>query len=79
MTTNQIELNLRDGLAIDRAESTLAHAIAIVTGDYPEAKQLARHDRDHAFTVAQAVGHEGRKLALAVIGYLDQSRSRLPV
>lgn len=74
--TKTIELNQRDGFAIDRAERCLAHAIAIVNDDWVEAQKLARADRDASFE--RHDGLTGTRLSLAVIGDLDQSRETLP-
>mgnify|MGYP007090103625 CR=1 FL=1 len=72
-----IELNLRDGYAVDTAEARLAHALAISLDDWSEGLTLARMVRNEAF--AKFSGATGRELALSVIGLLDRSRSRLPV
>jgi len=76
---NYAELSLRNGFAIDRAEQCLAHAIAIVNGDWSEAKTLARSVREDAFMAGLKAGHKDTSLALSIIGYLDNSRDRLPV
>lgn len=74
---NRIELSLRDGYAVDRAESTLAHSLAILLDDWNEALGLARRVRDEAFLKCDGI--VGRPLALSVIAVLDRARDRLPV
>ena len=74
-----VELTIRDGFAMERARNCLAHAIAIVTDDYAEAKKLAQETFEDAFSAALQSGLRGGPLSLAVIARLDASRDRLPV
>lgn len=74
-----IELPLRDGFAVDRACNCLAHAIAIVTGDWRNAQIMAKQELDAALEAAADRGLTGATLALAAIAALDASRDALPV